>query len=80
MGDYSSTIAAAVEQQTATTAGMAHSVVRAAEGTGSIANAVTAVAAAADTTTGDVDKTRQATADLTHLNGRLQDLVTRFAV
>ncbi|MFN8078613.1 MAG: methyl-accepting chemotaxis protein [Kineosporiaceae bacterium] len=78
MSDYSTTIAGAVEEQTATTNEMSRSVAQAAEGAGGIAGNIHQVAQAADTTSQGVGQARQAAAELETLSRHLQELLEGF--
>ncbi|GIE46869.1 hypothetical protein Ani05nite_04030 [Amorphoplanes nipponensis] len=75
---YQTMVAAAVEEQAATSAEISRSVAEAAHGTNAIAAAVTEVADATGTTGRAVSDTERASAELTQLSARLQDLVTHF--
>ncbi len=78
LSDYQTTIAAAVEQQTATTNEMARNVAEAASGAGDIAANVVGVASAAETTTTGVGESQRAAVDLARMSSDLQTLVGRF--
>jgi methyl-accepting chemotaxis protein len=78
IGDYTTTIASAVEEQTATTGEMSRSVAEAASSSGQVAMTVTAVAEVAATTAEGARTTQQAAADLTRLAGDLTTLVGGF--
>ncbi|WP_148575786.1 methyl-accepting chemotaxis protein [Nocardioides caldifontis] len=78
MSDYQTTIASAVEGQTATTAELNRSIAEAATGSEQIAESIGAVAAAARSTSESVDDSRQAAADLAEVSSRLEGLVGRF--
>jgi methyl-accepting chemotaxis protein len=78
INDIQTTIASAVEEQTATTNEMGRNVTEAAKGALEIASSVTSVARAAEeTTTGTVD-TKQQAAALATMAAELGDLVRRF--
>jgi len=78
ISDFQTTIASAVEEQTATTAEMNRSVAEAATGTTDIAHKITLVAqAAADTSTG-IAETQQATGALARMSSDLTSVVARF--
>ncbi|HWJ67793.1 MAG TPA: methyl-accepting chemotaxis protein [Nocardioides sp.] len=80
INDIQSTIASAVEEQTATTNEIARSVTEAAAGANGIAEDVTQVAtAAADTREGAQDTLTSAT-ELTGMAGELKELVGRFTL
>jgi len=78
ISDFQTTIASAVEEQTATTAEMSRSVQEAATGTNEIAQKITAVAQAAQDTSQGVTETQQASTDLARMSGDLSTLVSRF--
>jgi methyl-accepting chemotaxis protein len=75
---YQTTIAAAVEEQTATTGEISRNVSRAASGTDEIASTISGVADASRATSGGMGEARVATAELATMAGRLQGLVERF--
>ncbi len=80
INDYQTTIASAVEEQTATTNEMSRSVAEAAQGSTEIAANIVGVAqATATTTSGVADSTRAAT-ELAALSGELTTLVSTFRV
>jgi methyl-accepting chemotaxis protein len=76
--DFQTTIASAVEEQSATTAEMNRSVAEAATGSGAIATTIGGVAAAAAMTTEGVGQTRLATGEPARMSSELQALVQRF--
>ena len=78
ISDFQTTIASAVEEQTATTAEMNRSVTEAATGTSEIAENITGVAEAARLTSEGVTQTRQATAELARMSADLTALVSNF--
>jgi len=78
MNDYQTTIAAAVEEQTATTNEMSRNVAEAATGSSEIAANITGVAEAAETTNGGVEESRRAAEDLARMSGELSQLVGQF--
>jgi methyl-accepting chemotaxis protein len=78
INDYQTTIAAAVEEQTATTNEMARNVSDAATGASQIAENVVGVATAAETTTTGVGESQRAAADLARMSSELQQLVGNF--
>ena len=80
INDYQTTIASAVEEQTATTNEMSRSVQEAALGSTEIASSITVVATAASETTGGVQQSRQAAAELERMSGELAQLVGQFRV
>ncbi|GAB7045993.1 hypothetical protein JCM9534A_11190 [Catenuloplanes indicus JCM 9534] len=78
ISDFQTTIASAVEEQTATTAEMNRSVSEASGGTNEIAANITMVAQAAETTSRGVAETRQATGELARMSSELNALVAGF--
>ena len=80
INDISTTIASAVEQQTATTNHIGRNVGEAAKGTGEIARSITEVANAARQTLQGASETEKASAELSKLATELQTLVARFRV
>jgi methyl-accepting chemotaxis protein len=78
ISDYTTTIASAVEQQTATTGEMSRTVAEAAGHSGDVARSVSAVAAVATSTAHAAQTTQQAAGDLSNLAGDLNDLVRGF--
>ncbi len=78
INDYQTTIASAVEEQTATTGEMNRSVAEAASGSAHIATNIGSVAAVARTTTVSVGESQQAAAELAGVAGQLQTLVNGF--
>jgi methyl-accepting chemotaxis protein len=78
ISDYQTTIASAVEEQTATTAEMSRSVSEAASGTNEIARSITGVAAAAGATSDGVAQTQAATAELARMSHQLSTIVSGF--
>ena len=80
INDYQSTIASAVEEQTATTNEMSRSVAEAAIGSTEIAGSITGVATAADSTTAGVVIAQAAAAELDRMSGELTRLVGQFTV
>ena len=78
ISDFQTTIASAVEEQTATTGEMNRSVTDAATGTSEIAENITGVAEAARRTSEGVSQTQQATADLARMSTELTALVGNF--
>ena len=77
---FQSAIAAAVEEQSATTAETARNVSEAASGSSDIANSLGVVAEAADTTRAAVHESQEAVVELDETAGRLTALVGRFKV
>ncbi|WP_051683717.1 methyl-accepting chemotaxis protein [Blastococcus sp. URHD0036] len=80
INDFQATIAAAVEEQTATTNEMNRNVAEAASGSQSIANAISGLAAGTQETNSRVEDAQRAAAELSRMSGQLQDAVSRFAV
>ncbi len=80
INDLSSTIASAVEEQTATANEMGRNVVEAAKGTEEIALNITTVATAAQHTTQGASDTQRAATDLSRLASQLHELIGRFQV
>ena len=78
INDTQSTIASAVEEQTATTNEMSRSVTDAASGSTDIASNIIAVARSADDTTAAANSTSEAAAELARMAGDLQQLVGQF--
>jgi methyl-accepting chemotaxis protein len=78
ISDFQTSIASAVEEQTATTNEMSRSVAEAAAGATQIAGNITVVAAAADTTHGGITATRAASGNLATMASELQEVVNRF--
>ena len=78
ISDFQTTIASAVEEQTATTNEMSRSVSQAAGGTSQIAENITGVADAAQQTSEGVSQSRAATGELTRLSTELSGLVSQF--
>ncbi len=80
INDYQTTIASAVEEQTATTNEMSRSVAEAATGSTEIAVNITGVAQAAASTTDGVGESQRAAVELARMSGELTELVGRFRV
>ncbi|WP_179714441.1 methyl-accepting chemotaxis protein [Nocardioides lianchengensis] len=80
INDYQNTIAAAVEEQTATTNEMSRNVAEASTGSGEIATNISGVAAAAESTTQAVNQTLTAIAELATMAADLNTEVGRFRV
>ncbi len=78
ISDRQTTIASAVEEQTATTNEMSRSVQEAASGSGQIAENITGVSAAADSTTQALTQTRVAVDELSRMAADLRTTVGRF--
>ncbi|MFC7533520.1 methyl-accepting chemotaxis protein [Actinoplanes sp. GCM10030250] len=80
ISDFQTTIASAVEEQTATTAEMNRSVSEAATGTNEISRSITGVAQATQNTSQGVAETQQAIAELARMSTDLSGLVSSFRV
>jgi methyl-accepting chemotaxis protein len=80
INDFQATIAAAVEEQTATTNEMNRNVAEAANGSQSIANAISGLAAGTQETNSRVDDAQRAAAELARMSGDLQQAISRFTV
>ncbi|WP_205752035.1 methyl-accepting chemotaxis protein [Cryptosporangium phraense] len=80
INDYQMTIASAVEEQTATTQEMSRSIMEASTGSSSIAQNISGVAAAAQTTSATVIETQRSADELARMSADLQALVNRFRV
>ena len=80
INDYQTTIASAVEEQTATTNEMSRSVGEAATGSTEIAANIVGVAQAAASTTEGVGDSQRAASDLAQMSTELDVLVRRFKV
>ena len=78
ISDYTTTIASAVEEQTATTNEMARSVAEAATGSAQIAQNISGVSAAASGTTAGVADSQVASAELARMASDLQSVVGQF--
>jgi methyl-accepting chemotaxis protein len=79
INDISSTIASAVEQQSATTNEMGRNVSESAQGSGEIARNITSVAQVAQHTASGASQTMAAATDLAHIATELKQLVARFS-
>ncbi|WP_291760914.1 methyl-accepting chemotaxis protein [Cellulomonas sp. 73-145] len=80
INDYQTTIAAAVEEQTATTNEINRGVTKAATGAGEIAANISGVADAAAVTTQGVAESQVSVAELARMSVELKDLVGHFTV
>jgi methyl-accepting chemotaxis protein len=80
ISDYQTTIASAVEEQTATTNEMSRSVSEAAQGTGSIAGSITTISEVSAETGEDAAQTRSASEGLAEVTAQLSRLVAQFKV
>jgi methyl-accepting chemotaxis protein len=78
INDISSTIATAVEEQSATTNEMSRNVQEAAKGSGEISHNIQGVAAAAESTTRGAQDTLQAAQQLTAMAVQLRGVVEQF--
>jgi methyl-accepting chemotaxis protein len=78
ISEYQTRIAAAVEEQTATTGEMSRNVTEAADSSRDIATTIAAVAQAAEITTTGVSHSQQSAADLARMGGELRAIVARF--
>ncbi len=76
----SSTIASAVEEQTATTNEIGRSITEASRGVGEIASNISGVATAAQSTTSGAADTQSAARALSQMSSQLQNLVSRFRI
>ena len=80
INDISSTIASAVEEQTATTNEIGRNIAEAATGTQEIAQNITGVATAAQSTTQGATDTQNSAQELSAISSELKDLVGMFKV
>ncbi len=80
ISDYQTTIASAVEEQTATTSEMSRGVTEAAQGTGSIADAVVTVSTVSTETEQDALQARSAADGVAEVTAELSRLVSQFKV
>ena len=80
INNFQATIAAAVEEQTATTNEMNRNVAEAASGSQDIAAAITGLAAGTQETNQRVEDARAAASELARMSGELQDAIGRFTV
>jgi methyl-accepting chemotaxis protein len=78
INDISSTIASAVEEQTATANEMGRNVAEASKGTNEISQNILAVAGAAQSTNQGANNTQQAAHELSRMAAELQQLVSQF--
>jgi methyl-accepting chemotaxis protein len=78
INDIQTTIASAVEEQTATTNEIGRNVTEAAKGSAEIAQNITGVAQAAHETSGGAQNSQQAAAELARMASELQQLVGQF--
>jgi methyl-accepting chemotaxis protein len=80
INDFQATIAAAVEEQTATTNEMNRNVAEAAHGTQGIAAAISGLAAGTQETNQRVADAQRAAGELARMSGELQSAVARFTL
>ena len=80
VSDYQTTIASAVEEQTATTTEMSRNVTQAATGSVHISEQITAVAREAQTTTAGIGQAQQAADQLAQLSTQLRQAIDHFTV
>jgi methyl-accepting chemotaxis protein len=80
INDFQATIAAAVEEQTATTNEMNRNVAEAAGGTQGIAAAISGLAAGTQETNQRVADAQRSAGELARMSGELQEAVSRFTV
>jgi methyl-accepting chemotaxis protein len=78
ISNYQTMIASAVEEQSATTAGMSGALQRAAEGTGNIADGMAEVVAASGTNQDAAQATQLSAVELAAMSDRLRDAVSTF--
>lgn len=79
ISDHSTTIAAAVEEQTATTAEMNRNLTQTANSSKNIAGGIAAVATAAATTTEGAVDTARAASDVQHVSSELDEALSAFS-
>ncbi|WP_239168630.1 methyl-accepting chemotaxis protein, partial [Paractinoplanes deccanensis] len=78
INDFQTTIASAVEEQTATTGEMSRSIAEVANGSSRIAGNIADVSAASATSVQGVEQTRQAAEEVAHTADELRQLVGTF--
>jgi methyl-accepting chemotaxis protein len=78
ISDFSTTVASAVEQQTATTDQISRNIEDVARSSSEIAQNIAGVATAAQSTSGGASQTSQCARSLAEMASRLQELVVRF--
>jgi len=78
INDISSTIASAVEEQTATTNEISRNIAEASKGTSEIAHNITSVAQAARSTNEGADNSQRAAEELARMAAELQQIVSEF--
>ena len=77
---YQTTIASAVEEQSATTAEMSRNVAQAADGSTSIAQNIEVVASAAQSSSTGIGEAQRSASELAQLSSELRELVSRFRI
>jgi methyl-accepting chemotaxis protein len=80
VNDISTTIASAVEEQSATTSEMSRNVAEAARGSGEVARNITGVAQAAQGTSSGANASQKAAHELAEMSTQLRGLVAQFKV
>jgi len=80
VNDITSTIATAVEQQSATTSEMSRNVTEAAKGSGEVAKNITGVATAAQSTSSGASDSQRAAQQLARMSTELRELVGQFKI
>ena len=80
INDFQTTIASAVEEQTATTSEMNRNVSEASAGSENIAVNIAGVAEAARSTSASVAESQRAAVELAEVSSRLQGLTAQFRV
>ncbi len=80
VNDISTTIATAVEEQSATTSEMSRNVTEAAKGSGEVARNITGVAQAAQSTSSGATESQKAAQALAQMSTELRELVGQFKV
>jgi len=78
VNDIASTIATAVEEQSATTSEMSRNVTEAAKGSGEVAKNITGVATAAQSTSAGASDSQKAAQSLARMSTELRELVSQF--
>jgi methyl-accepting chemotaxis protein len=80
VNSYQTTIASAVEEQTATTSEMSRNVAQAADGSAGIASNIESVAGAAQASSTGICDAQRAAGELAELSGQLSEVVARFRI
>ena len=80
VNDFQTTIASAVEEQTATTQEMSRNVSDAATGSSSIAENIESVASAAASSSSGISEAQRSASELAQLSNELRTLVSRFRI